>query len=102
MDMSNKSANTYEIGTMETSDPTHVHVAPKGTALDGAPSPSSGSGSGNGHAGAAHGRPEYVGDVPDVERGGRFGFSRKLFVQRKKEWFAYMKTRHFWMVLILG
>ncbi|KAF2201782.1 DUF914-domain-containing protein [Delitschia confertaspora ATCC 74209] len=58
------------------------------------------SGSGNDHADGGHGVPELVGgDDGAAENAGT-----DLEVQQpgKRKWFAYLRTKDFWMVLLLG
>ena len=73
-----------DIGPVEQVDTTLVR--PKGSSV-------SDSSSGNGLAGQAHGVPELVGgegNAATTEKGS------------KGRWFNYLKTRNFWIVLLLG
>ena len=54
---------------------------------------SSDSYSGNGPANGGHGVPEYVGQHSEV---------LEEEAQSKGKWFSYVKTKQFWLVLLLG
>ncbi|KAF2497738.1 hypothetical protein BU16DRAFT_323714 [Lophium mytilinum] len=77
-----------DIGPAEQVDST-MHVRPKGSDI------SDDSGSGNGRAVDGHGVPELVGENGAPTEGGRKG-------QGKGKWFNYLKTKDFWIVLLLG
>lgn len=49
----------------------------------------------NGHAHGEHGVPEYVGDSAHNE-------VLEAEAESKGLWFAYVKTKQFWLVLVLG
>lgn len=55
------------------------------------------------HAKADHGDRSSAssthGEVPEMIDGGEEGANGR---NRKKEWFAYVKTKQFWLVLVLG
>ncbi|KAF1990971.1 DUF914-domain-containing protein [Aulographum hederae CBS 113979] len=61
----------------------------------------SGSGSGNGHAGAGVGDGGEVREL-DVGREGNEVSDGEGNGEGRKRWFSYLKTRQFWIVLLLG
>ncbi|KAL9097412.1 MAG: hypothetical protein Q9165_000307 [Trypethelium subeluteriae] len=75
-----------------------THVVPKGAENDAA----SPSGHGTDDGVQEHGRPEFValGLHPGADAAVRGGNLRQGFWNR--EWFAYVKTKEFWIVLVLG
>ena len=75
-----------DIGPVEQVDT--IPVRPKGSSV-------SDSSSGNGLAGQAHGVPELVG-------GSGEGNAATTEEKSKRRWFNYLKTRDFWIVLLLG
>jgi len=75
-----------DIGPVEQVDT--IPVRPKGSSV-------SDSSSGNGLAGQAHGVPELVG-------GSGEGNATTTEEKSKRRWFNYLKTRDFWIVLLLG
>jgi solute carrier family 35 protein F1/2 len=79
-----------DIGPVEQAEST-THIGPKGTSI------SDDSGSGNGRALDGHGVPELVGD-----NGATNGGSHEGEKNGKGKWFNYMKTKDFWIVLLLG
>lgn len=81
--VSNKGA---DIGPVEQVDT--ILVRPKGSSV-------SDSSSGNGLAGQAHGVPELVG-------GSGEGNAATTEEKSKRRWFNYLKTKDFWIVLLLG
>ncbi|KAF2836742.1 DUF914-domain-containing protein [Patellaria atrata CBS 101060] len=73
-----------------------THVRPK--YVDGEAGPLDHGGSGNGQA-SGHGTPELLDASGDAYAGD--GLDR-ADIKPKRNWFAYMKTRQFWIVLLLG
>ena len=93
-----------EIAGEEPPDPTVITVQPKGTYYGARPD------SDDGSSGPRHGEPQLVdgallnepSDVEAAPAASRSRLARITGISRRNQWFSYVRTKEFWLVVLLG